>query len=46
LRFRSAVEIFASLNAAAFDVERTWGDWDGSKVTPTSDELIVLARLR
>jgi SAM-dependent methyltransferase len=46
LRFRSREEIFASLDAGGFDVETTWGDWDGSPVTPTSDELIVLARSR
>ena len=46
LRFRSADEIFASLETAHFDVERTWGDWDNSPLTPTSCELIVLARRR
>jgi SAM-dependent methyltransferase len=46
LRFRSPDEIFASLETAHFDVERTWGDWDNSPVTPTSCELIVLAHRR
>jgi SAM-dependent methyltransferase len=46
LRFRSADEIVASLDAAGFDVDRTWGDWDNSAVAPTTPELIVLARSR
>ena len=44
LRFRSEAEILASLDAARFAVETTWGDWDSSPVTPKTDELIVLAR--
>jgi hypothetical protein len=44
LRFRSAAEILASVTAADFVVDETWGDWDRSPVTPASDELIVLAR--
>jgi SAM-dependent methyltransferase len=44
LRFRGKDEIFESLEAGGFDVERTWGDWDTSPLTPTSPELIFLAR--
>ena len=44
LRFRSTDEIFASLETADFDIEGRWGDWDHSPLTPTSCELIVLAR--
>jgi SAM-dependent methyltransferase len=46
LRFRSVDEIFTSLADIGFDVDRTWGDWDHSALTPTSRELIVLARRR
>ena len=46
LRFRSTDEILASLETADFDIEGTWGDWDHSPHTPTSCELIVLARQR
>ena len=45
-RFGSATEIFASLETAGFDVEEMRGDWDDSPLTPTSCELIVLARRR
>jgi SAM-dependent methyltransferase len=44
LRFRSREEIRASLTAAGFTVESTWGDWDRAPATPEHDELIVLAR--
>ncbi len=46
LRFRSTNEILASLQTAGFEVEETWGDWDHSRPTPASCELIVLARRR
>ena len=46
LRFRSEDEIRTSLREAGFAVENLWGDWDRSPVTPSSDELIVLARRR
>lgn len=44
LRFRSDAEILATLDAAGFEVEATWGGWDRSPHRPTSRELIVLAR--
>jgi hypothetical protein len=34
LRFRSPAEIMASLEAAGFNVERTWGGWDRSPLCP------------
>jgi SAM-dependent methyltransferase len=46
LRFRNMDEILRSLEAAGFDVQRTWGDWDTSALTPASRELIFLARHR
>ncbi|MGY6501275.1 MAG: class I SAM-dependent methyltransferase [Acidimicrobiales bacterium] len=46
LRFRSADEIVASLDEAGFAIEHRWGDWDRRPATPTSDEIIVLARRR
>jgi hypothetical protein len=44
LRFRSLVEIVASVAAAGFTVEETWGGWDRSPFTPSSFEMIVLVR--
>ena len=44
LRFRSPLEIMASLEAAGFTVEHTWGGWDRSPFTTNSYELIVVAR--
>lgn len=46
LRFRNPLEIMASLEAAGFTVERTWGGWDRSPFTLSSYELIVIARRR
>jgi SAM-dependent methyltransferase len=43
LRFRSQAEIEASLAAAGFGVDRTFGDWDRRPFDPTSRELIVVA---
>lgn len=44
LRFRSEGEIRTSLHEAGFAVENLWGGWDHSRLTPSSDELIFLAR--
>jgi hypothetical protein len=44
LRFRTQDELTAQLEAAGFR-RLTWqGDWDGSAVSASSRELIVLAR--
>ena len=43
LRFRSEVELTASLAVAGFTVERIEGDWDHGPVGPTAPELIVVA---
>jgi hypothetical protein len=43
LRYRGLDELVDSLTAAGFTVERTYGDWDRSPVTPTSRELILVA---
>jgi SAM-dependent methyltransferase len=45
LRYRSLDELVNSLTAAGFTVERTYGDWDRSPVTPSSRELILIASL-
>jgi SAM-dependent methyltransferase len=46
LAFRTREEVTRSLDAAGFDVESLAGDWDGSPVTPSSLEWIVVARRR
>jgi SAM-dependent methyltransferase len=45
LRYRSLAELGAALVAAGFTIERSYGDWDRSPVTPTSRELILIATL-
>lgn len=42
LRFPSRGEILAGLESAGLTVERAWGDWDRSPVTPDSPEWIFL----
>lgn len=44
LRFRSEPELVASLADAGFAVERVYGDWDRRPASPTTRELIVVAR--
>lgn len=44
LRFRSQAEVEASLAAAGFTIEQRWGSWRGTPLTPTSNEMIFLAR--
>ena len=44
LRFRSFAEIEASLDAAGFEIEQRWGDWDRSPVTALSREFIFVAQ--
>jgi SAM-dependent methyltransferase len=46
LRFRSEEKIFGSLDEAGFDIETTWGGWDGSPRDTAAEELIVLAKRR
>lgn len=43
LRFRTQIEIEASLSATGFRLERVYGDWDRRPVTPTCAELIFVA---
>jgi SAM-dependent methyltransferase len=44
LRFRTADELTASLEASGFTVEHVYGNWDRSDVTDQSPELIFVAR--
>jgi SAM-dependent methyltransferase len=44
LRFRSETELRDSLTKAGFEVESLWGDWQRSQPTPSTDELIFVAR--
>ncbi len=44
LRFRSCLEIVASLETAGFTIEQTWGGWDRAPFTPDSYEMIVVAK--
>lgn len=44
LRFPSWNNLTKGLDAAGWEVEQTWGDWDRSRVTSTCPEWIVLAR--
>lgn len=45
LIFRSQEELTKSLNNAGFEVERVYGDWDGSLATPESPEMIFVAKV-
>ncbi len=44
LVFRSQEEITLALSDAGFEIEIVYGDWDGSLVTPTSSEMIFVAK--
>ncbi len=44
LTFRSQEEIVRALSEADFKIETVYGDWDGSLVTPTSSEMIFVAK--
>lgn len=44
LIFRSQEELTQSLKNAGFEVEKIYGDWDGSLATPTSPEMIFVAK--
>jgi SAM-dependent methyltransferase len=44
LMFRSQEEITQALSEAGFNVETVCGDWDGSLATPTSPEMIFVAK--
>lgn len=44
LIFRSRDELTQSLEAAGFKVETVYGDWDSSLATPTSPEMIFVAK--
>ncbi|MET4060991.1 SAM-dependent methyltransferase [Arthrobacter sp. UYP6] len=44
LRFPDDATIAGGLDAAGLEVERSWGNWDGSPVTPDSPERIIVAR--
>lgn len=44
LRFRAPSEVMTSLEAAGFTLEQIWGDWDRAPFTPSSSEMIVVAR--
>jgi len=43
LRFPAWQEVERGLTQAGLDLVETWGDWDGSPVTKTTPEWIVLA---
>ncbi len=43
LIFRSQEEITQSLKDAGFEIEKIYGDWDGSLAAPTSPEMIFVA---
>lgn len=44
LVFRSQDEIIQALSDAGFEVETVYGNWDGSLATPTSPEMIFVAK--
>jgi ubiquinone/menaquinone biosynthesis C-methylase UbiE len=44
LIYRSKDEITNALKGAGFEVERIYGDWDGSTADDSSEELIFIAR--
>lgn len=44
LIFRSREEIINSLKGAGFEVDKVYGDWDGSLGTTTSPEMIFVAK--
>ena len=46
LRFRNRDEVASSLDGAGFTVQTVYGDWDRSPASPSSPELIFVARRR
>ena len=44
LIFRSQDEITSALSDAGFTIETVYGDWDGNFATPTSPEMIFVAK--
>lgn len=46
IRLYSYPEIHRMLNAAGFEVERTWGGYDGGEYSVSSKRLILLSRKR
>lgn len=46
LVFRSQDEITQALSDAGFKVETVYGNWDGSLATPTSPEMIFIAKIK
>ena len=44
LKFRTQKEITKALNEEGFEVTTIYGDWNGSLVTPTSPEIIYIAK--
>ncbi len=46
LRFLDAAAVAACLTAAGFEIEEQYGDWDRQPLTPTSPEIITIARKR
>ena len=44
LRFRREAELTRSLLGAGFIVDQVFGDWDHRSASPTTRELIVVAR--
>ncbi|MFJ7751137.1 class I SAM-dependent methyltransferase [Arthrobacter sp. NPDC097144] len=44
LRFPDDAAILRGLDTAGLKLERSWGNWDGSPVTPDSPERIVVAQ--
>ena len=46
LVFRGLEEVTAALEEAGFEIERVYGDWDRSEVSPDSPEHIYVARRR
>ena len=43
-RYRTAEELTASLTRAGFVVEQTYGDWGRSPLTPSSPDVVLVAR--
>jgi SAM-dependent methyltransferase len=43
-RYRTQEELTASLSRAGFEVEQGYGDWDRSPLTPTSPDIVLVAR--
>lgn len=43
-RYRTHEELVASLTRAGFEVEEAYGDWDRSRLTATSPDIVLVAR--